>query len=791
MLFFAVSAALSGVLGDPIISGTSPWQYQYMPERVQVPGFDANDVGNGHGLCRDKEGNIYFTFQPKSVDNDTQALVRFASDGTKGAMLGLKGPGGLSRGTPHGLRIEHDEAQGKSFLYHANNNQLVFKTTLDGDIIWTADLSDWETKYPQYWPVKPTDAIVVPGTDVLLLADGYGSSFVHQFNKNTGEFIPGKSFGGKGNATGDPVQFHTPHGINLDPRRSGTFVVSDRSNNRLVWVTADGKYVDSKSTISPIGMALPCNVDIRFSEKDGYTSVIPSLGSGTGNLSGADVGIYTSASSTTPASVIELANLLGDQGHQHPHDAIFLENGDVIVCCWSGPANPGQGPAKGTISYWQRLPPSEDATAPRSGDYECQDLDSCPRFYNNTMVDYSAQTPDSDLVVDDALRKFMENQTALYLDQIESNRPPSHFDSANVFEGLAGRAFLYLRLYNRTGDASKLSMAVKYAESALLFVETIPKKYTGFLWGRTGVYAVAAVVFDASGDSSRAQKMIGNVVSICKDAPDDAKAEYDDWDSGRAGLLYAGAFLNSYFGAGTVSDALLETIAQAIVRRGLQVSSTSEYLEFVSPIEGGKWLGQSHGSAGVIHALMLATPQLVTSNSTVQKLVVGTLDRIVAQQQGSGNFPTEYFNATDDILVQWDHGAPGVMNTLVEAYKLLGSGFDRYRAAAEKAADTAWERGLVVKGLMLCHGISGNTYMQLRLAQLLGEKKYVYRALQFQRFVMSYPPLYDLDLMRRPTPNPYNMYTGSWESAVMLWSDLLATANDPAQARMPAYVPGL
>jgi len=32
-------------------------------------------------------------------------------------------------------------------------------------------------------------------------------------------------------------------------------------------------------------------------------------------------------------------------------------SGDVIVCCWSGPANtaPAQGPAKGTISYWKRM----------------------------------------------------------------------------------------------------------------------------------------------------------------------------------------------------------------------------------------------------------------------------------------------------------------------------------------------------------------------------------------------------------------------------------------------------
>ena len=56
-------------------------------------------------------------------------------------------------------------------------------------------------------------------------------------------------------------------------------------------------------------------------------------------------------------SEIEVARYLWQSGHQHPHDAIFLPNGDVVIACWSGPSNgPEQGPAKGTIGYWKRLP---------------------------------------------------------------------------------------------------------------------------------------------------------------------------------------------------------------------------------------------------------------------------------------------------------------------------------------------------------------------------------------------------------------------------------------------------
>jgi hypothetical protein len=44
-------------------------------------------------------------------------------------------------------------------------------------------------------------------------------------------------------------------------------------------------------------------------------------------------------------SLIEVGQLIGDQGSKHPHDAIFLPNGDVVVGTW----NPGY------VSYWKRL----------------------------------------------------------------------------------------------------------------------------------------------------------------------------------------------------------------------------------------------------------------------------------------------------------------------------------------------------------------------------------------------------------------------------------------------------
>ena len=65
-----------------------------------------------------------------------------------------------------------------------------------------------------------------------------------------------------------------------------------------------------------------------------------------------------------------------------------------------------------------------------------------------------------------------------------------------------------------------------------------------------------------------------------------------------------------------------------------------------------------------------------------------------------------------DWLVQWDHGAPGVSATLLRAWRAFGDA--RYKTSALRALEVTWHRGLVLKGLMNCHGMGGTTWMQVR-----------------------------------------------------------------------------
>ena len=119
-----------------------------LPTR-QPAGVQA-DLLHGHGLTKDKAGNIYFTYASQNpTAPSARALIRFAPDGTSGVVLGNAT---LALGVPHGIKVQM-EADGKEYLYHANNAATVTKTTLDGAIVWRTDMTAAWTGDKTHWPV--------------------------------------------------------------------------------------------------------------------------------------------------------------------------------------------------------------------------------------------------------------------------------------------------------------------------------------------------------------------------------------------------------------------------------------------------------------------------------------------------------------------------------------------------------------------------------------------------------------------------------------------------------------
>lgn len=307
----ATSATTPIAAPGPVRSGSGDFQYEFVASKMTLPAEVR--MRHGHGLCRDDEGNIYFTYEPEAVESNTRCLVRFAPDGTGATLLGKDNA--LAFGAPHGLNIAV-EKDGKRVLYHANNGATVHKTTTEGDVIWT---QKWPAQMGNY---KPTDVVVAPGSDRVLVADGYGSSMIHGLKANDGVYA-GKSWGGLGSEHGE---LNCPHGITYDPRRK-LLLVADRGNQRLEYFTTSGLY---HSTVQVKEITAPCNADVW-----GDYVLVPDLNGP----------VVILDKDNKAVSVIEVGKLLGAAGFKHPHDAIFLANGDIVVATW----NPGR------LGYWRRL----------------------------------------------------------------------------------------------------------------------------------------------------------------------------------------------------------------------------------------------------------------------------------------------------------------------------------------------------------------------------------------------------------------------------------------------------
>ena len=205
----------------PIIGGQGDFTYQYDAGKLQPP--PGASIVNAHGLVTDAAGNIILAYE-NDGKSDFNCLIRWAPDGT-GAEFLTGGGRALCDGTPHGLTVASEN--GTEFLYHANNDQKLTKTTLDGTIVWQRTGNFGQD--PSL-PYRPTWFAVPPASRYIYLCDGYGSNNVYPFDRYTGAWAR-VTYGGKGGMT-EHGKFSTNHGCTWDPRVD-KIAVSDRANSRI------------------------------------------------------------------------------------------------------------------------------------------------------------------------------------------------------------------------------------------------------------------------------------------------------------------------------------------------------------------------------------------------------------------------------------------------------------------------------------------------------------------------------------------------------------------------------
>mmetsp|Transcript_8749 Transcript_8749/g.6484 ORF Transcript_8749/g.6484 Transcript_8749/m.6484 type:complete len:105 (+) Transcript_8749:546-860(+) len=76
------------------------------------------------------------------------------------------------------------------------------------------------------------------------------------------------------------------------------------------------------------------------------------------------------------------------------------------------------------------------------------------------------------------------------------------------------------------------------------------------------------------------------------------------YDEGIAGLLYCADFLENHFGKELIDRPLIVDAAELMILQGIEYSFENGTLQWPNDDhEGAYWLGQGHGSSGILHRL--------------------------------------------------------------------------------------------------------------------------------------------------------------------------------------------
>ena len=139
-------------------------------------------------------------------------------------------------------------------------------------------------------------------------------------------------------------------------------------------------------------------------------------------------------------------------------------------------------------------------------------------------------------------------------------------------------------------------------------------------------------------------------------------------------------------------------------------------------------LGAGHGFAGNVHALLRGMPWWDDARRGELIARCEATLRATAMRAGDvANWPPDA-DSGPKLLVQWCHGAPGMVTGLDGIPPGASQTIDALLVAG---GELTWRAGPLSKGPGLCHGTAGNGYAFLKLHRRTGERVWLDRARAF------------------------------------------------------------
>ncbi|MFT5285741.1 MAG: hypothetical protein ACI8TQ_001908 [Planctomycetota bacterium] len=253
----AVSSAQDGTAtAERVLLGSGEHRYEWEQAWPASPNDQLLGATHG-GIVFGDDGHTLVATESK------RGILVFDADGQLIRNFGEA----FARGN-HGMHLVEQDGQEFLVLAHIRLRRVI-AITLEGEPLWNLEAPDAGDMYDEERVFRPTSVAYAPDGR-LYVADGYGQSFVHIYDRERNYL---RSIGGFGTA---PGQFNVPHGLIIDTRGDEPrLLVADRGNGRIQSFTLDGELLGQLD----VKLRRPCSIaerdgDLVIADLDGRVTIL-------------------------------------------------------------------------------------------------------------------------------------------------------------------------------------------------------------------------------------------------------------------------------------------------------------------------------------------------------------------------------------------------------------------------------------------------------------------------------------------------------------------------------------
>ncbi|KAL5113580.1 hypothetical protein ACEQ8H_008528 [Pleosporales sp. CAS-2024a] len=290
-------------------------------------------------------------------------------------------------------------------------------------------------------------------------------------------------------------------------------------------------------------------------------------------------------------------------------------------------------------------------------------------------------------------RRDAHKQLLSSLRRLVTDYPPHRVEpGGGLYYGPISVAFLFYALHKLYPDLTLddyplNTWSAAYIEQAQTHIQKFPPPSPSKCGVSNDIMSLLALYAVTAQDPETVKELCDHAAVMLEPETN------NEWLYGRAGYLYLLRLVRGAFAHHKETMELIEDTADEVIENIMNSPRPWKW-------HGKAYVGAVHGAIGII-------TQIVLTDASWAPKLGAELGALLSYQYESGNFPSS-LPPGRDRLVQFCHGAPGVVSSLLSIRQYFPQLHDRIDRVITKARECIWERGLLTKEPCLCHGISGN-----------------------------------------------------------------------------------